>query len=71
MEDQPNTDRNAYVSRSALLAENFAKVEPRFAIYEVDMTTPKSYRQECVIALLVKEMQEQQFEVKALKRPLH
>jgi hypothetical protein len=56
--DKPNPDKNAYTEQIGLIAENIAKIEPRCAIYEQDMKTPKSYRQECVIALLVKGEQE-------------
>jgi len=53
-----NRDPNARSVQYGLIAENIAKIVPECAIYEPDMKTPKSYRQECVIALLVKADQE-------------
>ena len=53
-----------------VIAENIAQVAPECAIYEDDMQTPKSYRQECVIALLVKATQEQAKEIAELKARL-
>lgn len=63
-----NGDPNASNTQVGLIAEDVAKVDPRLAIYEDDMKTPKSYRQESVIALLVKAVQEQQAEIEALKK---
>jgi hypothetical protein len=63
-----NGDPNASKTQVGLIAEDVAKVDPRLAIYEDDMKTPKSYRQESVIALLVKAVQEQQAEIEALKK---
>ncbi len=66
--EQPNKDKNAYTAQIGLIAENVAKLEPRCAIYEDDLHTPKSYRQECVIALLVageRELMEQNRQLKA------
>ena len=62
-----NRDPNARSTQYGLIAENIAKVVPECAIYEDDMKTPKSYRQECVIALLVKGLQEQQAEIQELR----
>ena len=62
-----NRDPNARSLQIGLIAEDIAKIEPRCAIYENDMKTPKSYRQECVIALLVRGMQEQQAEIVQLQ----
>ncbi len=62
----PNPDRNAESLRLGLNAENVAAVEPRAAIYEQDMTTPKAYHDEAIIALLVKGMQEQQAQIDVL-----
>jgi hypothetical protein len=56
--DRPNPDPNYGTRQIGLIAENIAKVLPECAIYENDMKTPKSYRQECVIAMLVKGEQE-------------
>ncbi len=56
--DIPNNDPNWQTQQAGLNAENIAKIAPECAVYEDDMKTPKSYRQECVIALLVKSLQE-------------
>ncbi len=53
-----NRDPNGASRQVGLIAENIAKAAPECALYEDDMKTPKSYRQECVIALLVKGEQE-------------
>lgn len=58
-----NQDPNAQSEQIGLTAESVAAVEPRCSIYESDMKTPKSYRQECVIAVLVKAAQQQQREI--------
>jgi hypothetical protein len=68
LKDTNNKDPNARSKQIGLIAENIAQVAPECAVYENDMKTPKSYRQECVIALLVKAVQEQQQEIAALKR---
>ena len=65
---QANPDPNFGHRQIGLLAENVAAVDPRMAIYEDDGKTPKSYRQEAVIALLVKAIQEQQTEILELRR---
>lgn len=57
-ETGPNADPNAKSLQAGLNAEDIAKIAPECAIYENDMKTPKSYRQECVIALLVKAIQQ-------------
>jgi hypothetical protein len=67
MKDTNNKDPNARSKQIGLIAENIAQVAPECAIYEDDMKTPKSYRQECVIALLVKAIQEQAKEIAQLK----
>ena len=67
MKDTNNKDPNARSKQIGLIAENIAQVAPECAIYEDDMKTPKSYRQECVIALLVKATQEQAKEIAELK----
>ena len=69
-DEAKNRDPNARSAQIGLIAENIAKVIPQCALYENDMKTPKSYRQECVIALLVKGMQEQQVEIRQLRRQL-
>lgn len=53
-----NKDPNFGSKQLGLYAEDVAKMDPRCAVYENDMKTPKSYRQECIIALLVKGEQE-------------
>lgn len=63
-----NPDKNASVIQLGLLAENVAKVFPLCAIYEQDMKTPKSYRQECLIAALVKHAQESDARLALLER---
>lgn len=69
--DKPNADPNFGAKQVGLIAENVAHVAPECAIYEDDMQTPKSYRQECVIALLVKASQEQQHEIESLRHKLN
>lgn len=59
-ETGPNADPNAKSLQAGLNAEDVARVAPECAVYENDMKTPKSYRQECVIALLVKAIQQLQ-----------
>jgi hypothetical protein len=63
----PSPDHNYGGVQIGLSAENVAAIEPRCAIYENDGKTPKSYRQECLIAVLVAGMQVQQREIEALK----
>ena len=63
---EPNADPNYERPQIGLTAENVAAVDPRLAIYDDDMTTPKSYRQEGVIAALVVTAQAQQREIRAL-----
>ncbi len=65
--EKPNPDINYDKPQIGLSAENVAAIEPRCAIYEDDGKTPKSYRQECLIAVLVAGMQAQQREIEALK----
>lgn len=67
---KPNPDPNFGKKQTGLIAEDVANVDPRLAIYENDMKTPKSYRQEAVISLLVRAMQEQQSEINGLKKRL-
>lgn len=56
--DKPNADWNYDKVQVGLAAEDVAKVVPLAAIYEQDGKTPKSYRQEALIAVLTKGMQE-------------
>ena len=53
-----NRDPNGNTQQMGLIAENVARVFPVCAEYEPDMKTPKSYKPECMIALLVKGMQQ-------------
>lgn len=62
-----NVDRNAASRQVGLIAEDVAKVDPVCAVYEQDMSTPKSYRQECIIAQLVGAVQAEQREITSLK----
>jgi hypothetical protein len=64
---QHNHDPNAPRTQVGLYAEDVAKVDPRAAIYENDLETPKSYRQEAIIALLVGSVRELQQEIRQLK----
>ncbi len=64
---KPDTDVNAYTKQIGLIAEDVAKVDKKLAIYEQDRKTPKSYRQESLLALSVKAIQEQQKEINELK----
>jgi hypothetical protein len=66
-----NRDANARRVQIGITAENVAAVDPRMAVYEPDGATPKSYRQEAVIAALIGAVQEQQHEIDGLKRALH
>lgn len=54
-----NPDPNAYSIRAGLNAENVAATLPECAIYDNDMATPKAYHQDCVIAFMVKAIQQQ------------
>lgn len=65
---EPGPDRNSAWPQIGLSAENVAAVEKRCAVFEDDGVTPKSYRQECLIAVLVAGMQAQQKEIDSLKR---
>lgn len=58
-----NGDNNFDRPQYGFIAEDVAEVDPKIAMYENDMKTPKSYRQEAIIALLVKGFQEQQKEI--------
>ncbi len=68
--DKPNADRNFAKPQLGLTAENIAAIDPRMAIYEPDGVTPKSYRQEAVIAVLVGAIKEQQREIEDLRAEL-
>lgn len=68
---KPNPDMNYARMQIGLIAEDVEKVDKRLAIYEQDGKTPKSYRQEAVISLLVKAVQEQQKQIEELKKHIH
>lgn len=61
-----DTDVNAYTPQIGLIAEDVAHIDRKLAIYEQDRITPKSYRQESLIALEAKAIQEQQKEIEQL-----
>jgi hypothetical protein len=56
--ERTNADPNFAKRQLGLTAENVAAVDPRMAIYEDDGVTPKSYRQEGIIAALVGAVRE-------------
>lgn len=65
-----NKDPNATATQFGFIAEEVAAVDPRLAVYEDDMKTPKSYRQDSMISILVKGMQTQQHEIDDLRAQL-
>ncbi len=67
-DDRPNPDINFARPQIGLTAENVAAVDPRMAIYEDDGVTPKSYRQEAVIAALVGAVRDLKSEFEAYRR---
>ena len=62
-----NPDPNATKTQFGFVAEEVADIDSRLAVYENDMKTPKSYRQEALIALLVAAVQAQQHEIESLR----
>ena len=62
-----NPDKNHTRAQYGFIAEDVAAVDPHLSIFEDDMITPKTYRQEAIISLLTKTAQEQQKEIEALK----
>ncbi len=66
--EKPNPDPNYGLEQIGLSAENVAAIEPRCAIYEPDGRTPKSYRQECLIAVLVAAVQDQRRQIAELRK---
>lgn len=64
--DPPNSDPNATHMQYGFIAEDVASVDSNLSVFEDDMMTPKSYRQEAIIALLVKGFQAQQQEIAAM-----
>lgn len=69
-QEQPNRDWNFDKPQIGLAAENVAAVNRKLAVYEQDGETPKSYRQEAIIAELVGAIQEQQHEINSMRRYL-
>lgn len=65
-----NKDQNAATMQIGLYAEDVAAVDERLALYEPDMKTPKSYRQDGLLTVAIKAIQEQQAEIKNLKSRL-
>lgn len=63
----PNPDPNAGSMQYGFIAEEVAAVDPNLSIYENDMKTPKSYRQEAMISMLVKVVQKHEIELQDLK----
>jgi hypothetical protein len=63
----PNADPNYAAPQLGLTAENVASVEPRAAVYEDDMRTPKSYRQESIIAMTVGSIRALQAQIDRLQ----
>jgi uncharacterized protein YceK len=62
-----NADWNYAQPQVGLAAEQVAEVVKECAIYEQDGVTPKSYRQECLIALTIKATQELEARVRRLE----
>lgn len=62
-----NVDPNATKDQFGFIADDVANVDSRLSIYEDDMTTPKSYRQEAIISLLVKVVQHQHEQIQEIK----
>ncbi len=68
LKDGPaNEDRNAAMPQHGRLADDIAAEDPKLAIYDQDMHTPKSYRQEALITALVGAVQTQQKQISDLK----
>ena len=68
--DRPNADRNYAKPQIGLTAENIAAIDRRLAIYEPDGVTPKSYRQEAVLAVAIAAIKQQQRELDDLRAEL-
>ena len=66
--ERPNPDPNFAKRQLGLTAENVAAVDSRMAVYEDDGVTPKSYRQEAVIAVLVGAVRDLKKEFDEYKR---
>lgn len=63
-----NPDPNGAALQIGFYAEDMAEIDGRLAIYDQDMKTVKSYRQDGVLALAVKAIQEQQSEIAELRK---
>lgn len=61
-----NADPNATTRQIGFIADEVESVDKRLALYDNDMKTPKSWRQDGVIALLTKGFQEQQEEINVI-----
>lgn len=73
-----NADPNAMTRQIGFIAEDVAQVDTRLSLFENDMKTPKSWRQDGVLALTVKAVQELKAdndnlhrEIEALKKRRH
>lgn len=66
--DPPNKDMNFTHTQYGFIAEDVAAVDHNLSIFEQDGVTPKSWRQDSVIALLVKGIQFQQAEIEQLSQ---
>ncbi len=64
---EENSDPNYYHRQAGFIAEEVADVDPALAVYEKDMKTPKSYRQEAIISKLVKAVQMQEKRIRELE----
>ena len=65
--DHGNRDPNVMTPQYGLFAEDVALTDPKCAVYEDDMKTPKSYRQECIISELVGAVQQLNAEIRELR----
>ncbi len=65
-----NSDPNYYHRQAGFIAEEVADVDPSLAVYEADMKTPKSYRENAMISKLVKVVQMQQKRIEKLEKRL-
>jgi hypothetical protein len=63
-----NPDPNGNRATVGILAEDVAKFAPACALYERDMKTPKSYKPECLIGMLVAANQQLERRVVALEK---
>lgn len=66
----PNGDINFSRPQYGFMAEDVAKVDFRLSAVEVDQKTPKTWRQEAVIALAIKGIQGHEAEIRDLQKQL-